>query len=78
MSIEHPNYGCYSGIGSRNWWKQVFDRTIKSTTGYELQIDIDVLYDDFTKPSYWLIYDDVIEFLKDIKAKGLIIGASKI
>ena len=33
------------------------------------------LYDDFTDSQYWVIYDDVIDCLTEMKSMGLMIGA---
>ena len=50
------------------------DNTFTSIGYHSSSIDINNLYDQFTSPSYWIVYDDVIDCLKELKSNGLTLG----
>ncbi|KAG6799585.1 rhythmically expressed 2 protein [Apis mellifera caucasica] len=78
LSLEHPVYGKHTGIGWKNWWRQIVHNIFKEQHNYISDATLDKVANSLIKcygtSLCWHKYPGTIELLEYLREKDLILG----
>lgn len=79
MVAEHPNFGCSSGMSSKQWWSKLVQRTFSGSGCAPISDAVmapiaTMLYDSYKTSQCWAANDGAFEILEKLRRSGHKLG----
>lgn len=78
MNSNYPNFGCYKGLTSREWWQKIVQNTLaldgEELTNKQLDCISNHLYEIYKKNICWEVIPGVVPLLKHLKNENISLG----